>query len=162
VADIDQTHRLNATFGLAVRNDVPDWKYGHLLRNSSATLTYTYFSGFPYTPVRGLTLGAITNQVNAADINAGRGPANQQVNLIMQKGFRVGAMQYGAFVRVDNLLDQKNCVQVFVSTGDCDSGLRDPLNRRVGNFGEATSTSSDQPEFIGARRSIFTGLSINF
>jgi hypothetical protein len=40
--------------------------------------------------------------------------------------------------------------------------LRDPVNRRVGNFGESSSTSADQPEFVGARRSIFTGLSINF
>lgn len=162
LSDIDQTHRFNATLGFAVRDETPDWRYGDLLRNTSATLTYQYYSGFPYTPIRALTLGGITNDANASEINSGRGPASQQVNLLVQKGFRIGAVQYGAFVRVDNLFDRKNCVQVFVSNGTCDLGLRDPINRRVGNFGESSSTSADQPEYVGPRRSIFTGLSINF
>ena len=162
VSEIDQTHRFNATLGVGVRNEVPDWNWGHLLRNTSATLTYSYQSGFPYTPIRALTIGGITNDANAADVNTGRAPATQQVNAILQKGFNIGTVQYGAFVRIDNLLDRKNCVQVFVSTGTCDSGLRDPVNRRVGNFNEISSTNFDQPEFFGSRRSIFTGLSINF
>jgi hypothetical protein len=69
---------------------------------------------------------------------------------------------YNAFLRVDNLFDKKNCIQVYVNNGTCESGLRDPLNRRVGNFESVSSTAFDQPEYIGARRSIFTGLSINF
>ncbi len=162
VSDIDQTHRLNATFGVAVREEVPSWNWGHLLRNSSATLTFSYFSGFPYTPVRAQNIGDTFNDGNAADVNTGRAPAVQQLNAIVQKGFNIGTVRYGAFVRIDNLLDRKNCVQVFVNTGTCDSGLRDFSNRRVGNFNEVSSTNFDQPEFFGSRRSIFTGLSINF
>jgi UDP-3-O-[3-hydroxymyristoyl] glucosamine N-acyltransferase len=68
-----------------------------------------------------------------------------------------------AFLRVDNLLDRKNCVQVFVNTGTCDAGLRDFNNRSVGNTGDATtSTALDQPEFIGARRSLAAGIRVSF
>ena len=60
-------------------------------------------------------------------------------------------------------LDRKNCVQVFVNTGPCDAGLRDFGNRRIGNTGDAsTSTAFDQPEFIGQRRSLSTGITVNF
>jgi hypothetical protein len=147
---------------LGVQNDAPDFKFGNLLRNTSATFTYSYNSGFPYTPSRATTIGGTFNEGNDLEPNSGRAPSTQTVNAIFQKRFRVGAVQYGAFVRVSNLFDTKNCVQVFPNTGTCESGLRDFRNRRVGNFGESTSTNIDQPEFIGARRSIFTGLSLNF
>ncbi|HSJ63659.1 MAG TPA: TonB-dependent receptor [Gemmatimonadaceae bacterium] len=161
-SDIDQTHRFNTTFSFRVREQTPDFWGGRFLRNSAATLTYRYSSGFPYTPVAAFTLGGITNQGNARDVNAARMPSTQQVNLLVQKNFSLTNVSYGAFVRVDNLFDRKNCVQVFVNTGTCDNGLRDPLNRRVGNFGTALSTSLDQPEYIGARRSISTGIQVNF
>ncbi len=167
IADIDQTHRLNVSFIFATLNDVPELNVfgrnaGALLRNTNASLTFSWASGFPYTPVRGITLGQVGNLANATDINSGRAPSTQTVNLIMRKDLQVKNVRYGAFLRVSNLLDRRNCVQVFVNTGNCDAGLRDFLNRRVGNTGENTSTSLDQPEFIGARRSLFTGLTINF
>jgi outer membrane receptor protein involved in Fe transport len=162
LSDIDQTHRANATLQFGILNDVPQWRFGNLLRQTNLSVTYRFASGFPYTPIRGETLGAILNPANVADINAGRSPSTQQVDLLAQKSFDVRNLRYGLFVRVDNLLDRKNCVQVFVNTGNCESGLRDPINRRVGNFEDATSTSQDQPEYIGARRSIFTGLSLRF
>ena len=84
------------------------------------------------------------------------------MDLLAQKFFDIRNMRYGAFVRVENLLDKKNCVQVYVNTGNCESGLRDPINRRVGNFADVTSTSQDQPEYIGARRAIYSGLTIRF
>ena len=162
VSEIDQTHRLNATLNLAVNNDVPSFRFGSLLRRTSASLTYRYSSGFPYTPIRGILIGAIANQTSVADINSARAPSTQQVDALFQKFFDLRNVRYGAFVRVENMLDRKNCVQVFVNTGTCDSGLRDPINRRVGNFGDVSSTSNDQPEYIGARRSISTGLTLRF
>ena len=162
LSEIDQTHRLNATFNFAVNNDIPSFKFGSLLRRTSASVTYRFASGFPYTPIRGINLGAIANQGNIADVNTGRAPSTQQVDLLAQKFFDIRNMRYGAFVRVENLFDRKNCVQVFVNTGNCESGLRDPVNRRVGNFADVTSTSQDQPEYIGARRAIYSGLTIRF
>ena len=162
VSEVDQPHRFNATLTYAVGRQVPTFRFANLLRDADASLTYTFFSGFPYTPRRAVTFGGVTTAINAADINPGRAPAIQQVNLNLRKRFAIANVQYGAFIRVDNLLDRKNCVQVFVTTGTCDSGLRDPLNRRVGNFDETTSTNTDQPEYVGSRRSLFSGLSISF
>jgi hypothetical protein len=162
VSEIDQTHRFNGTLSLKVQDRVPAFRFGSLLRNTSGSLTYRYSSGFPYTPIRGITNGAITNELNANDINSGRAPATQVVDALLQKSWRVTNVNYGLFVRVDNMLDIKNCVQVFVNTGTCDSGIREQLNRRVGNFNDASSTAFDQPEYYGQRRQIYRGITVRF
>jgi len=165
VADVDQTYRVNTSLFFQVREDIPSLPLnaGKLLRNSRLTLTFNRTAGIPYTPVRAATFGAVATFANQADINSGRQPAVSQFNLLIDKGFRVGAIRYSGFLRIDNLFDRANCVQVFVNTGTCDAGLRDFSNRRIGNTGDATtSTSFDQPEFIGARRSLATGITINF
>lgn len=165
VADIDQTYRVNTSVFLQARENVPTLPFnaGRLLKNSRATLTFSQVAGIPYTPIRAASFGTVGNIANAADINSGRQPSTSQVDLLLDKGFRIGAVRYSGFLRVSNLFDRKNCVQVFVNTGTCDAGLRDFNNRRVGNTGDATtSTAFDQPEFIGARRSIATGITVNF
>ncbi len=165
VADIDQTYRFNTSFFLQVREDIPSLPFnaGKLLRNGRATITFNRTAGIPYTPVRAASFGTVGTFANAADINSGRQPAISQFDLLLDKGFRIGAVRYSGFLRVSNLFDRANCVQVFVNTGTCDAGLRDFSNRRIGNTGDATtSTSFDQPEYIGARRSLATGITINF
>ncbi len=165
VADIDQTYRMNTSFFLQVREDIPSlpMNAGRLLRNSRATITFNRTAGIPYTPVRASSFGSVGTFGNAADINAGRQPATSQFDLLLDKGFRIGSVRYSGFLRVANLFDRANCVQVFVNTGTCDNGLRDFNNRRVGNTGDAsTSTAFDQPEYIGARRSLATGITVNF
>ncbi|MEQ1690097.1 MAG: hypothetical protein ABMA00_02340, partial [Gemmatimonas sp.] len=120
-------------------------------------------AGIPYTPVRAASFGTVGAFANAADINSGRQPPVSQFDLLLDKGFRIGAVRYSGFLRVSNLFNRVNCVQVFVNTGTCDAGLRDFNNRRIGNTGDATtSTSFDQPEYIGARRSLATGITVNF
>jgi hypothetical protein len=99
---------------------------------------------------------------NQGDINSARQPSTQDVGLLLDKAFRIGNLRYSGFLRVSNLFDRRNCVQVFPNTGTCDGGLRDFANRRIGNSGDNTSTAFDQPEYIGARRSIATGLSVSF
>lgn len=165
VADIDQTYRVNTSFFLQVREDIPTlpMNAGKLLRNARATITFNRTAGIPYTPVRANSFGNVGTTANASDINAGRQPATSQIDLLVDKGFRIGAVRYSGFLRVSNLFDRINCVQVFVNTGTCDAGLRDFNNRRVGNTGDATtSTAFDQPEYIGTRRSLSTGITINF
>lgn len=164
VADIDQTHRFNARLTFDAGVEPPNLPYGmgRVLAQTSATVTYTFSSGFPYTPITGFSLGNVTNSSNARDVNSARAPSTQVMNLIVQKGFDIQGARYGLFLQVDNVFDRRNCVQVFVNTGTCQSGLRDPINRRVGNFNEETSTSLDQPEYIGARRQVNTGLSVRF
>lgn len=165
VADIDQTYRVNTSFFLQVREDIPSlpMNMGRALRNSRATITFNRTAGIPYTPVRASSFGSVGTFANASDINSGRQPATSQIDLIIDKGFRISSVRYSAFLRVANLFDRVNCVQVYVNTGTCDAGLRDFNNRRIGNTGDATtSTAYDQPEYIGARRSLSTGITINF
>ncbi len=165
VADINIPHNFLATVFVQFReNDAPKvWGLNKFLRNSNTSLTYTYRSGIPFTPIAAASFGAITNVQNLNDINSGQQPNNQQVNFQFSKNFRIANVAYSGFLRADNLLDRLNCVQVFVNTGTCDAGLRDFNNRSVGNTGDAnTSTAFDQPEFIGPRRSLAAGIRVSF
>lgn len=165
VADINIPHNfLTSLFVQFRENDAPNvWGLKKVLKNTRATMTYTYRSGVPYTPIAAASFGAITNVQNLNDINSGSQPSVQNVGLNLDKNFRISNVAYAAFLRFDNLFDRKNCVQVFVNTGTCDAGLRDFNNRSVGNTGDAsTSTAFDQPEYIGARRSIAAGIRVSF
>jgi hypothetical protein len=165
VTDADVTHTFNLTGGVRIRNDIPTlpWNVGRLLRNTNFSATYSYRSGVPYTPTRATTLANVGTSNNASDINSGRQPSVQDVGLVIDKQFAIQNVSYSAFFRVSNLLDRKNCNQVFVNTGTCESGLRDFQNRRIGNSGDvSTSSGYDQPEYIGARRRLFTGITVNF
>jgi hypothetical protein len=132
VADIDQTYRVNTSVFLQARENVP-------------TLPF----------------------------NAGRLLKNSRATLTFSQvaGIPYTPIRAASFGTVGNIANaadinsgrQPSTVQVFVNTGTCDAGLRDFNNRRVGNTGDATtSTAFDQPEFIGARRSIATGITVNF
>jgi hypothetical protein len=164
VADVNQPQRFNGSVFFQIRDDAPSLPFdvGRFMKNSRLTITYQWASGFPYTPIRGDAFG-LQNAANVADINSGSAPSTQDVGAFLNKQFRINNMNYSAFLQVNNLFDRRNCVQVFVNNGTCDFGLRDFTNRSVGNTGDAsTSTAFDQPEFIGARRSVSAGISINF
>ena len=165
VTDGDVTHRFNLQGGLRIRNDIPQLRYnlGRFLRNTSLNATYQLAGGIPYTPTRATSFGNVGATNSASDINSGRQPSVQNVGLVVDKQFSIQNVSYSAFFRVSNLLDRKNCSQVFVNTGRCDAGLRDFANRRIGNTGDVTtSTGFDQPEYFGARRALFTGITVNF
>ncbi len=165
VTDGDISQTFNAQVGFRVQNDIPKlaMNAGRLLRNTSLSMTYSMRTGAPYTPVRATSLATIGTTTSAADVNSGRMPVTMDVSASIDKRFSLRNVSYSAFFRVSNLLDRKNCIQVFQNTGNCDSGLRDFQNRRVGNTGDVTtSTGYDQPEYIGARRSLFTGITVNF
>ena len=164
VADVNQPQRFNATLAFAVREDIPKLPFnaGRLLKNTRLTTTFSWATGFPYTPVRADAFG-LQNAASVTDINSGTAPSTQQFDLQYSKQFRINNMAYSAFLQVNNLFNRKNCVQVFVNNGTCESGLRDFTNRSVGNTGDAsTSTAFDQPEYIGGRRGVNAGISINF
>jgi len=164
LSDIDQPMRFNAQLFLAVREDIPKlpMNAGRFLKNTRLTMTFQTASGFPYTPVRGDAFG-LQGAANVTDINAGRAPSTRQIDLVFNKALRINNLNYSLFLQVNNLLDRRNCQQVFVNNGTCESGLRDFTNRSVGNTGDAsTSTAFDQPEYLGARRTLQAGISLTF
>ncbi|GIV62414.1 MAG: hypothetical protein KatS3mg044_1280 [Rhodothermaceae bacterium] len=84
----DQRHTLNATLILYQ----PD--------NFSITAIVRYASGQPYTPTISTGFGA------ELEANSARKPDYVTVDLRVEKFFRVGAVNWTAFVRVFNLFDQ--------------------------------------------------------
>lgn len=82
------------------------------------------------------------------------------------KDFQLANVRYGLFLRVVNLTDRKNCIQVFTSTGDCDGGSPDQSRAREGNTFSSntnvTSTFLDRPQYFGPRRSFNVGLRVAF
>ena len=160
-SEIDQPHVFNAALMFRVNEEAPDFTLGDWLRNSYLTVTARAASGLPYTPTRSFTGFGDANQ---AELYSGRSPSTFQVDLVAGKQFRIANLGYGAFVRVVNLTDRKNCIQVYVTTGRCDAGAIDQNRARQGNtVGEnVSSTYFDRPSFFGTRRSIFAGVRVNF
>ena len=159
-SEIDQPHVFNAALFLRVDERAPDIRFGHLLRNSYLTVTTRAASGLPYTPT--LCATGVGDQC-ALPLNAGRAPATQQTDLLVGKDLNFAGLRYGVFARVANLLDRKNCIQVFTSTGRCDAGSPDQDRRQQGNaVNSPSSTFYDRAQYYGARRSIFAGARVNF
>lgn len=160
-SEIDQPHVFNGSLLFRVGQRVPTFRFGNTLRNSYLTVTTSVRSGLPYTPTT--SFGGF-GQANQLELNSGRAPTTSQTNLLAGKDFRVSTVNYGVFVRVANLFDQKNCQQVFTTTGRCDGGAFDQDRARNGNsIGEGASTTSyNRAGYIAERRSAFAGVRVNF
>jgi hypothetical protein len=163
----DQGHTFNMSLSFAFRrNDVPTFPGATaLLKDSNIGLTYRWQSGRPYTPNRDFALSGTVNTNPASDQNSGRGPSTQTANLSYNKSLAFGNARYGISVRVTNIFNIRNCEQVFQNTGNCDTGIRDFSQRRVGNQGTddaGSSTNVDNPQNRGAGRAFFTGFTVNF
>ena len=168
VSDIDQPHQFNGVFRFRAGDDAPGIRIGGtdvgaVLKNSALTVTLQAESGFPYTPVGGFTEGQNFN--SRLFRNTARGPSTWSVDLRAEKNFRVGSLLHGVFVRVENVFDTKNCIQVFETTGRCDAGTIDQTRSLQGNStgpDQVTSTFFDRPHFFGARRQINFGFRTSF
>ena len=168
VSEIDVPHKFNGVLFFSVGDESPALRLdgldlGAALKQTRVTVTIQAQSGFPYTPVRGFMQGA---QFNTRLLrNTARGPGIWTVNLRAEKNFRLANILYGAFLRVDNLFDTKNCIQPFETTGDCDSGTIDQTRARQGNPTNpdaVNSTFFDRPQIFGRGRRVNFGIRLNF
>jgi hypothetical protein len=161
----DRGHSFNLSLNLAWRqNNFPKFKGGSLLRNTSASLSYSYSQGQRYTPNRNTDLSGVTNPnaFRASDQNSAFGPAQHNANAQVRKNFQFGNAQYGVFLRISNIFNIDNCLQVFNNTGACDTGQRETAQRREGNGSGNSTTNRDQPEFRSQTRRFNTGITITF
>lgn len=171
VSEIDQPHVFNGTLRFAVGEDAPSIPLGNALRHSSLAVTLRAASGFPYTPIfppEFRLTGTLPTDSNLRyPLNEGRAPSTFRVDLRASKEFRIGGINYGAFIDVRNLFDRKNCVQVFPTTGDCQTGFADQdrlaqhFSNNITNIDDLTSTQFDRPQFI-ERRSMSVGVRMVF
>ncbi len=160
-SEIDQPQVFNASLLFRIDQETPKFRFAQYLKQTYLTMTARAASGLPYTPTTNFFGFGDQNQ---GAINSGRGPATFQVDLLMGKDFRLSNTRYGVFARVANVFDRKNCLQVFVTTGRCDAGTIDQRRARNGNaVGDNTaSTYFNRPEYYGERRTINTGVRVNF
>lgn len=159
-SDADQRQTLSAVLRLAVGERTPGFRFGNVLKNSGMTVTGRVISGFPYTPT--FTFSGGTNDRLLR--NSGTGPTAFFVNLEARKAINVANLRYQTFVRVTNLFDQKNCAQVFATTGNCDGGASPQARLAAGNFtGEGElSTFFDRPQYLYDRRFVNAGVRVDF
>jgi outer membrane receptor protein involved in Fe transport len=100
--DQDQTHTLNVTFSYAS----PDlWGF---------SLIGSYGSGFPYTPSQS------TMSIAGLLTNTETKPTYFNVDLRAYKDFQFGLYKLSLFLRVNNLFDIKNQVNVYSDSGTAD------------------------------------------
>jgi hypothetical protein len=157
--EIDQPHKLTGVLTFAMRNETPDgWGWA---RNSNLSFVFKAASGLPYTPTTNFTGFADDDQFERY---SGRAPATSQLDMQLRKDFTFGNARYGLFVDIFNVTDQKNCIQVFETSGDCTNGAEDQDRRRAGNTvdPDTDSTFFDRPQFFGQRRTITAGIRIVF
>jgi hypothetical protein len=127
--DWDQEHTLNLFAGYRV---APREEYNVLglnLNNWGASVTWTFGSGFPYTPFNSNKGLQDLYLKNTAD-----GPYSSELNLSLYKGFEVlDKFNLVLTCDVTNLLNRRN---VNLSPGDPDSPLQNGFNTLAGRVAE--------------------------
>jgi len=169
-SEIAQPHLFNSVLRFDVGDKPPAVRFGNTLKNSRLTFTSSFASGLPYTPCRTFVCGP----ADRLERNSGTAPPTWTVDMLAEKRFRSGNLSYGLYLNVANLLDRRNCVQVYPTTGQCDAGSLNTYRGLVGPYTNGgvdenaigrtgvTTTQFDHPELYGDRRSIMTGLRVSF
>ena len=118
--DFDQRHKIAANL---------DWRFGpaegptafgsKIFQNAGINVLLSAGSGTPFTPVEvydEVTLAAVST-VPIGPTNSRYGPWTSTIDLKLNKGFKVSGFDFDAYVWVLNLLDRKNAVAVYESSG---------------------------------------------
>ena len=169
-SEITQPHIFVSVLRFEVADVIPKFRYASTLRNSRLTLTSTLQSGFPYTPCRTFACGPN----DRGERNSGTAPAIWTVDMLAEKRLTMGNVKYGLYLTVTNLLDRRNCLKVYDTTGQCDAGSLNTYRTLVGPYTNGSvdenaigrlnvnTTQFDRPDLFGDRRSIMTGLRMSF
>jgi outer membrane receptor protein involved in Fe transport len=158
--DWDQRHTLNGTFYY----NFEGW---------GISFIGTMSSGQPYTPSFATGYPTGLSSIRYYNKNKGRKPNYYNVDMNLKKGFPIGEYNLTFFVRIYNLFDIQNEVNVYTDTGratfstaankarenEIASGNdEDSSFKRWGTFEEYIK----QPQMFSAPRQIQLGLTFNF
>lgn len=150
--DWDQTHTVNLSVGL----NGSDW---------TAYLLGRYGSGLPYSPVLNQAEGRGEDAARVLTKNSRRRPPTYTVDLNASKRFAFGPLNLVAFVKVFNLLDRRNEVEVFGQTGRATASARalgaEPVNQNPGRI-NTVEEFLRRPDFYSEPREIQLGIEISF
>ncbi len=137
----DRTHSLNLT---VTAGDAKVW---------SASLIGRLGSGLPYTPTQ--------QNVRTAVENSERKPAYMNFDIYAYRNFIVSGLNFNAFIRIYNLLDQENELDVYSDTGRANYTLTALTSGTI--FG--VNTLNDyltRPNFYSDPRQILVGIGMEF
>jgi hypothetical protein len=151
--DNDRTHNVVGSLALTLPSD---WKKGTTLgaigRNVSVFASFRAFSGLPYTRLvnagDGQTVPFLIFGLGgraAEKLNNSVLPWTKNINVRLNKAFRVGTMDITAYADIRNLLNFRDVTGVFAETGDVVNAKQkhDLLTSEyTGIFNEATDAGA--------------------
>ncbi|MCR4438346.1 MAG: TonB-dependent receptor [bacterium] len=139
----DRRHQVNATLTLGSDDDV------------SVNLIGRFGTGLPYTPS--------FQNIQTAVENSGRKPLQYNVDLYAYKTFRLGKLALQLFLRVYNLFDRLNEVEVFTDTGRAGYSLAPVYSGGLRPRGVNTLEQYYvRPDFYSAPRQVQCGVTLEF
>ncbi len=156
----DRTHVINATVAL-IPND--NWNIG---------IIANYQTGTPYTPLLPSQLSGVNYIQNSANK-----PSQWNVDLKIERYFKIGPLTTSLFLQINNLFDTQNELYVYQSSGRALSNVEQTvdaanfqaLKERIargdaGMFGESVIDNyySDRPGNVSLPREVRLGFSILF
>ena len=140
--DWDRTHSLNFTFTAGVPGDYIISSIGR------------WGTGLPYTP-------SIQDQRTGLE-NSDNRPSIFNVDLYMTKYFNVFDKQFSVFLKVFNLFDNANELEVFTDTGRAGYTLELTRSTQQPRGVNTTKEYFTRPDFYSAPRQIVLGASVEF
>jgi hypothetical protein len=145
----DQTHTFNATLEYS---QVRDWGF---------SIIANYFSGQPYTPE--VNKNTRVTQ-NAFPTNSGNKPSIFNVDLRVYKDFEINPLLLTVFLRVFNLFDANNPVNVYTDSGDPYFTFAKLEAQRINAqpYNNTLNEFYTDPTYFSDPRRIEFGLGINF
>jgi len=155
----DRTHVLNGTLTFSQTD------------NWTASVIYGFLTGTPYTPAVPSESYATTYLQNSA-----RRPFQWNIDLKLEKFFKIANINYSVFLQVDNLFDTENEIYVYSNSGrslyNADEKRTasnfDDLRKRIsrGDYGMIPMSEIDnyykRAEYLSAPRQVRFGISILF
>ncbi len=141
----DQTHTLNATFSYSS----PDlWGF---------SVIASYGSGFPYTPSQSQDISNLLTNTETK-------PSTYNVDFRAYKDFEIAAYRLSLFLRVNNLFDIKNQVNVYGDSGSADYTISENTYRGL-NLPEYVNSISEyfrNPTYYSEPRRVEFGATLFF
>lgn len=137
----DQRHTINLSFFYIIPGD---FNFGIIAK---------YESGFPYTP----NLQSIQTSFE----NSSRMPSKTNVDLQLNKDFRLGQNTLSFFVRIFNLFDTENEINIYRDTGRASYSL---ISQYTPQYQGPNTLDEflNRPDFYSEPRRILLGVSYNF
>jgi outer membrane receptor protein involved in Fe transport len=142
--DFDQRHKMSMNIDWRLgKGEGPIWRNMRMFENTGINALFNVASGTPYTPTKTyneVTLAAVAPEPSAP-VNSRYGPWSVSLDLKATRELVLGNLKVEAFVWGLNVLDNKNPIAVYTSTGSASTD--NWLNTDDGQTFIANTTAKD-------------------